>query len=159
MGYTHYWTRSKFEISKKDWALIAADVAKIVAESPVPLAFEYDEIDKTPCVDAELIRFNGVGDAGHETFYIARCIPADERKPRYPDDNRKWSFCKTAHKPYDIVAVAVLAYLGSCWPKLFSVDSDGDAAEWREGTELAQSALPDRARSITAPWDTTGASR
>ena len=148
MGYSHYWTRSDFEISEADWKKITDDVRKIVAKSPATLTFEYDDAGP-PVVDMDFIRFNGVGNNGHETFLIERSVPEDERMPRYESDDRKWSFCKTAMKPYDVTVTAILAYLDSVWPKLFKVSSDGDASDWAKGLHLAAEALPDH--TVTAP--------
>jgi hypothetical protein len=153
MGYTHYWTRPRFEISKAVWKQITNDVQRIVALSPTPLAYESDQ-QKPPCADGKLIRFNGIGEDGHETFYIERSIT--DRKPRYQGDNPKWTFCKTAHKPYDVAVTAVLAYLDSRWPDLFKqVSSDGEPSDWQAGIELARKALPELATTIRVPRGVT----
>lgn len=133
MGYTHYWRVSK-PIPLKAWDLICDDAEKIIAASPVPLAWEYDEPKKAPEVKrknemggAALIRFNGIEDDGHETFFFEQAAT-------------KFSFCKTAAKPYDVVVCALLAAIAERAP-MVKVSSDGEPGEWQEGLDLAQKAL------------------
>lgn len=145
MGYTHYLTVSKAEIDAKTWEQITDDVKAIVGKSPVLLVREYDRVDEKPEINGEVIAFNGPGEDGHETFWVSR---VNDRAPRYKGDNPRWSFCKTAQKPYDVVVTAILAYLASVWPNLYSVTSDGDQEEWRDGVDLARAALPNNAISV-----------
>lgn len=57
---------------------------------------QYEDDDNAPpLVNTKNIRFNGVGDDGHETFHIYR-------------GQDTWLFCKTATKPYDRYVMAVL---------------------------------------------------
>jgi hypothetical protein len=133
MGYTHYWKTAK-PIPLKTWQLICDDAEKIIAASPVPLAWEYDEPKKVPEVKrqnadggAALIRFNGVEDDGHETFFFEQAA-------------QKFAFCETANKPYDVVVTAVLAAIAD-WAWMVKVSSDGDLADWQDGLELAKKAL------------------
>ena len=148
MGYTHYVTVSKPIVEAATWKKIIDDVRVIVSKSPVPLAREYDTITEKPQIDGARIAFNGIGDDGHETFWISR---VNDGKPRYDGDNPLWSFCKTAHKPYDVTVTAILAYLDSVWPNLYSVRSDGEPKEWQAGIDLAKAALPDQAHAIFVP--------
>lgn len=133
MGYTHYWKVSK-PIPLKAWELICDDAERIIAASPVPLAWEYDEPKKSPEVKrknadggAALIRFNGVEDDGHETFFFEQAAT-------------NFSFCKTAAKPYDVVVCALLAAITDRAP-MVKVSSDGVLNEWQEGLDLAKKAL------------------
>lgn len=133
MGYTHYW-RQPLGIPAAAWALIQADAAKLIAASPVKLAFDYDETDKAPACSAEEIRFNGLGDDGHETFMLT-------------PDAEDFEFCKTAFKPYDLVVCAVLACAAEHTGKI-AVSSDGDVSDWRDGVEWASKVL---GRSVPCP--------
>ena len=121
MGYTHYWTMRS--LNDTEWALLSELTRALLARPDVaPLVCEeFDVPTKPPIVSENLIRFNGKGDAGHETLYLAR-----------PDDD--WSFCKTARKPYDVAVVAFLCFLGhlGC-----AVSSDGDADDWGAGRLIA----------------------
>lgn len=105
MGYTHYW-HIKADFTKLQWSTIIQDIKKIY-ESPLGeqcLAYEYNQPHRPPIADEKLIRFNGKGDEGHETFYISR-------------DDRGFGFCKTAYKGYDDFVVMALTILKNRAPK------------------------------------------
>jgi hypothetical protein len=132
MGYTHYWNLSQ-ELTAQHWAEFTKGVERLVklaAHQGIRLAWEYDEPNRKPLIDADTVRFNGVDDEGHETFLINRS-GGDE-------------FCKTARRPYDIVVTAALCYLATTHREVFSAGSDGTSEEWHHGLELAHKAWPDR---------------
>ena len=106
MGYTHYWRHSSF--SDEEWDEICARARSILNATDVPLQWEYD-VEQPPQVNHEAIRFNGVEDDGHETFYLEK--------------NSKGEFCKTARKPYDEVVVALLT----------TIDEVADHFSWSGG--------------------------
>lgn len=58
--------------------------------------YEYDD-NQQPQVTNKTIRFNGRGNESHETFII--------------QPSKKFYFCKTNHKPYDIIIKAILILL------------------------------------------------
>ncbi len=133
MGYTHYW-KTTAPIPDDVWQLICGDAEKIILLSPAKLVWEYDEPNKLPEVKRvkadggdTCIRFNGVGDDGHETFF-------------FEQHATDFSFCKTAQKPYDVAVCAVLAAIADR-TSLVKVSSDGDPSEWEEGLALARQAL------------------
>src|SRR4051812_32854639 len=106
MGYTHYWHTQNQGIPQPAWEAICKDTRSLIAALPkrstsYGIAWEDDKPRKAPEVSAELIRFNGKGDLGHETF----CF---ERAPTGDSDGTAFAFCKTARKPYDLVVCAVL---------------------------------------------------
>ena len=74
-------------------------------------------------IDEEEVRFNGVGDNGHETFYLSRV-----QFPRYnrTDKSKYFNFCKTARKPYDKYVVKVLILMEKYFGDDVEIDSDGD---------------------------------
>jgi hypothetical protein len=153
MGYTHYWTQLR-DFTGDEWDELCRDVRLILKDvqhvQGVALAAEWDEAGTQPEVTGDKIRFNGIGDDGHETFYIERV----RRLEDYQTPGRLgWAFCKTAQKPYDLAVVAILAYLESISAdgKGFSVSSDGDGQDWLEGVELAKRALPRYANQIDIP--------
>jgi len=126
MGYTHYFgpmdlTENQFE--KIRMASVRV-VELAVVDLGLSLAIERDD-DGPPELSKERIRFNGVGDGGHETFIL---------EPRGNE------FCKTARKPYDIVVIAILCLLHHYGGT--SVRSDGSPSEWADGLALAQRAEP-----------------
>jgi len=129
MGYTHYWHQSR-PISSAEWGALADATRTILKRAKshgIALAREYDEPDSPPEITADLIRFNGIDDNGHETFYFER-------------DAGSFAFCKTAHKDYDTAVIAVLiAARQACGALTWS--SDGDAAEHADGLQLYNEAL------------------
>jgi len=120
MGYTHYWQNPGF--TQDEWTEVRKFAKRIVAETDVPIQFE-DDIATAPQIDNEVIRFNGVGDAAHETFYLAK------------QPSSSFQFCKTARKPYDEVVVAMLIMLSTVNP-IFSWSSDGQPADHVDGLSL-----------------------
>lgn len=91
------------------------------------VAYEYDEPDREPVFSETEIRFNGVGDNGHETFYLS-------------PEMRDFEFCKTACKPYDTAVVAVLCLLAHHTD--VRVSSDGDPSDWEAGLAFAKRIEP-----------------
>jgi hypothetical protein len=124
MGYTHYWKTGR-DISKAAWSKIARDAKTAivyVVDNLAQLANEYDEPGTIPAVTDEFIRFNGVGDEGHETFRFTRLKTSFE-------------FCKTARKPYDI-AVCLILLIAQEHSSNVVASSDGDADDWKQAIEL-----------------------
>lgn len=114
MGYTHY-----FETNKNPKPISLDELKKkvdnVLNEHKNIIRFECDEAKPALCEvkDGEiLIRFNGIGDDGHETFYF------DSREVGF-------NFCKTARKPYDVVVCKVLLYLKQYFGDAIDVRSDG----------------------------------
>ena len=124
MGYTHYWDNPGF--TNDEWSEAQKYAKRIVGATYVPIQFE-DDIAAAPQIDNDVIRFNGVGGAAHETFFV-------EKHP-----NRGFGFCKTAYKPYDEVVVAMLIMLSRVNPR-FTWSSDGDDSDHVEGMKLFQRA-------------------
>jgi hypothetical protein len=127
MGYTHYWTQHR-DFTPAKWRTITNDVKAIIKLASRTIQLADDLGEGKPFFDAETIMFNGIGDAGHETFAIDR-------------ESRGWSFCKTAEKPYDVVVVACLCYLNSIYSS-HEITSDGYRSDWADGLRLAREALP-----------------
>lgn len=150
MGYTHYWGQRK-TVPLSDWADFSEGAARVFELAGVALAFEYDETETPPVADAGLVRFNGCGDDGHETFYIPRQRPPREAWQRPQDQGG--GFCKTARKSYDVAVTACLVYLDSVLPELFPVNSDGRTADWEAGLALARKAWPKKANFLDIPRD------
>lgn len=91
MGYTHYLQYGECSQKEFEQGLEAALplLKKICKEHRKVLCLEYDEPTKAPLLESKLVKFNGKGDDGHETFYIAY-------------SSERHGFCKTARKPYDL---------------------------------------------------------
>lgn len=142
MGYTHYHPQGR-DFTAAEWQRLTDAATKIVAEfgqgvTAAPLAWEYDEPTKPPQIDGDVIRFNGVGEDGHETFLLTRI-----REPYF-------TFCKTARKPYDVVVVAILIAADAIAPGALAIGSDGDADDWQAGLTLASRAIPTLAAEVPA---------
>jgi hypothetical protein len=124
MGYTHYWRRTG-ALTETQMRDIASQVKLIIRTSGVPIR-NYDG-EGSPTLTKKEIAFNGAApDDDHESFFI----------PLKPED---FEFCKTAHKPYDVVVTACLTLLAADYG--FSVSSDGDVEDWDAGVTLAERAL------------------
>ena len=150
MGYTHYWTQ-KETLNQGDWALVIEDARAVFKKTVVPVAREYDQLERLPQLDGEIIRFNGAGDAGCETFYLTRQRRAPYEYETFKDvEGGAFSFCKTRAEPYDILVTAILACLAERFPDVFSVSSDGEPEDWQEGITLASEAT---GRAVPIPSD------
>jgi hypothetical protein len=137
MGYTHYWYQKR-DATPAEWIAILDAARAIISESgDVKLAREYDDPDEAPPLSVDEIRFNGVGENGHETFLLERFKQA----PRIPvPDGSTFAFCKTAHKPYDVVVCAILLMANYHAPDVWRISSDGDADAWMPGKRRAYAA-------------------
>ena len=124
MGYTHYWNHDGFTDS--EWEQVKQQAPNIIGASSVPVQFEYDE-SKPYFISDNLLRFNGIDDDGHETFY-------------FPKEGSDREFCKTARKPYDEIVVAMLIMMSRIKPS-FSWSSDGDHEDHEDGVNLFNSCI------------------
>ena len=122
MGYTHYWSL-KEKPTRAAWQAYIAAVEAVLDSTATRLAYEYDAPRKPPEVSMAQVRFNGVGDNGHETFIV---------RPEVTD----FEFCKTAQKPYDAEVVACLI-LANYYLPTFSWSSDGSKRNFQRGLGLA----------------------
>lgn len=132
MGYTHYWELPAIDIDT--WREIQSGVKAVVAETSAKLNYEFNDPDP-PLVDSDVIRFNGHGSAGHETFFVER------------GGLGGFNFCKTARKPYDEAVTAVLCIVGHHLTKAgelnkpYYINSDGYWDDWLPGRTLAADVL------------------
>jgi len=135
MGYTHYMYR-KPKLNKDKFLELSELISKMFQHVPdISVRSECDE-STPPILSDELIRFNGVGNEGHETFFLAR-IDKDiaESSPKNPKIS--FFFCKTACKPYDIFVVASLILAKVIFEEDVEISSDGSLNEWEDGRGLA----------------------
>lgn len=88
----------------------------------------------------DLIRFNGIGEDGHETFYLPK-IYTRKMPSLLSHTDLLFQFCKTANKPYDLAVCCCLIiakhYLGDD----IKVSSDGSLDEWKEAIDKCQEHL------------------
>jgi len=120
MGYTHYFElrKGEYKLSKK----CLVDIKKVITKYKKIIQYESDD-NRDPIVTEELIRFNGIGKNGHETFFIR--IPPIESDYSKFEKGFLFNFCKTARKPYDIVVCEVLLILKAELQDKMKLSSDG----------------------------------
>jgi hypothetical protein len=121
MGYTHYWYQSKTgQRPLKPTTL--KDIKSIISRYRSILCYEYTQPNKAPVVNSSMIRFNGKGDDGHETFVFE---PYAKNPSWSAGDKKVFSFCKTARKPYDLPVCCILIAIKADLDKEIEVSSDG----------------------------------
>jgi hypothetical protein len=90
--YTHYWSITDTTAWQAAWPQVVADATRIVQEAGVALA-SYRGPPVLSVGDG--IVLNGVEPEDYETFHL-------------DEDGGDMGFCKTAHRPYDVIVTAVL---------------------------------------------------
>lgn len=103
MGYTHYWTNPTSENWTNNFGTFRSDIDHILRKHDWML-------ENSGFSKEEGLWFDGRGECGYEGFHVG-------------NDN-KWTFCKTAHRKYDIVVTSCLLVL-SCYIPEMNVSSDG----------------------------------
>ncbi len=146
MGYTHYWYTPD-DLDLPAYRRGVLDAARILQASPVPLA-DFKGDGEKPEINERRIAFNGRDDDAHETCDFD-LDPLNSPDAWRAGDGRLFNFCKTAHKPYDVVVVAVLATIHARCPGL-DVSSDGGPDDWTKGVDLARRILDDPTIEIPA---------
>ena len=116
LGYTHYWTL-KGCAPAEEWSAACKDIRKLLKAQPGLVRFESED-PSPPLIDALEIRFNGVGNKGHETFTVCSSGQTGSHMPG-------WAFCKTARKDYDLLVTACLLVLKAHMPLWIKLESDG----------------------------------
>lgn len=103
MGYSH-----NFKLNGELTDNVLKDVKNVLSKYSY-LTYEFND-DSPYVVSSELIRFNGYGEAGYETFYI---------------EPHNKIFCKTGHADYDLAVCEVLLVLKHHYREDFELSSDG----------------------------------
>lgn len=130
MGYTHYFKQNT-PVDIEIWHKIIVDVEALLARSPVTICNGSGAASSSPHIDDDSIAFNGENnenDDSHETFMLPR---------KYAEFN----FCKTAHKPYDLLVVASLIVAECHAPGAYAIASDADKSDWQAGLDFAREVL------------------
>lgn len=145
MGYTSYWRRPK-KLPARRFKLAAEDCRRVVEHLAREQGFGLTDDSEEgglppPLFSPDEVRFNGVGEEGHETFIILRQIEPDEW--RRPERGLYFEFCKTARKPYDLAVCAALIVFARHFGEKFRVDSDGadDDENWPVARAACQAVL------------------
>ena len=122
MGYTHYWRPTR-DLTEDEWDNIR-QVAKTILKDNHGVILDNEPTDsQNLSITYDSVLCNGIGDDGHETFYLTRKMRND------------FEFCKTAQKPYDKYIVAMLIAVTQITDSI-TVSSDGDQEDWLEGLQL-----------------------
>jgi len=122
MGYTHYWRPTR-DLTEDEWDNIR-QVAKTILKDNHGIILDNEPTDsQNLSITYDSVLCNGIGDDGHETFYLTRKMRND------------FEFCKTAQKPYDKYIVAMLIAVTQITDSI-TVSSDGDQSDWLEGLQL-----------------------
>ena len=146
MDYTHYWEFTKPKGIKVE--VLEAKYKQAILEcSKVALYYNSDMLKilrpenrlsgfSAHCKLGKYggFKINGKGDMAHEDFTLR-----EHYMQNIGQDN--FNFCKTAHKPYDIVVVAALAILKYRLGEAIQVSSDGDNSDWNAGVALASKVI------------------
>ena len=135
MGYTHYWTMKRMA-RPAEWARLVKSVRHVLSTALLTQNFpalQYDEDINEPVeITDKTIRFNGVGNDGHETFLFSRDSPG-------------FNFCKTNEKPYDLAVCIVLLLVNTHCPDAWKIESDGTQDDWEAAMKwLEDNAIPFR---------------
>lgn len=124
MGYTHYWENYAKMIPQAGLIIIRAIVEEAYRDGIIQ--YESDQ-HREPVVTHEEIRFNGVGENGHETFSF------DVNDDYRTSEGKPFDCCKTAQKPYDDVVMKVLIVLKHYLKDQVHIASDGSfGEEWHD---------------------------
>ena len=128
MGYTHYWKVT--DHLDDGWDSFLTDARAIIAQAGRgDIEICGDDGIEAPVLNEDVVHLNGTSknDEWHETFLLRR-------------ESIEFDFCKTAHKPYDVVVTALLMLAANRWDAV-SIKSDGDPEDWEPGRVLIRRAL------------------
>jgi hypothetical protein len=139
MGYTHYFYTVP-SLGKSNFKIFAKVANNILSteEAKATICYERDKVNKKPEITNEVVRFNGKGDDGHETFMFSR---ETEVRSYQEDKTMAFNFCKTAQKSYDKYVVACLILAKLYFGNDVKISSDGDLEDWEEGKQLVENEL------------------
>jgi hypothetical protein len=130
MGYTHYFEQET-KPTDEQWAAITSHFRNLyiscLLTEPLPIQVEDDQ-PGSPVIDHDCIRFNGIGENGHETFVLRQ-------------EDEYFAFCKTAHKPYDLAVTAALLLTNHFAPYRYNIRSDGTKDAWKPAQQLIKDHL------------------
>jgi hypothetical protein len=118
VGFTRYWDFEKLDEEKfKDFSStcqILIDVINIPLEDVI--------------IDERRVRFNGVGEDGHETFNFSL-------------DKTCFNFCKTNAKPYDVVVSGCLYIAKLLFSDSIKINQDCDPSDDEENIQIVRSII------------------
>ncbi len=122
IGYTHYWEIKKTPFFKS-FSSALPDIEKVIEQHKDIIQYESGN-PMPPLVTKNLIRFNGIGQDAYETFLFE--FPVNPKTGNCASQSGYYfDFCKTAHRPYDIVVCKILLILKAYLGDDLTVNSDG----------------------------------
>src|SRR6266851_323091 len=94
------------------------------------------------------------GDCSYESFYLPRTWrpgrdATHDSEGGYlilGEDGKRFAFCKTAYRPYDVVVTALLILAKRHFGEAIRIASDGEDRDWEDGRILAAVACGDWAQ-------------
>jgi hypothetical protein len=135
MGYTHYWEQ-KEEATRKEVAQVLKEIRIMHKTLPA-----YSKTADAIYGDEELKLCGGGGTGAPEFNKDGICFNGDETKNHDHEtfavnfNSTEFEFCKTARKPYDMMACLCLLSLENNIPS-FSYSSDGDKGDWKPAVDF-----------------------
>jgi hypothetical protein len=135
MAHDHSWYRPEV-LEEKSFEALATDVQILLQTLPSDIILRGPDGTGQPEVSKDGIYFNGDASRGqeHVPFWLPRIfeIPGLE----YPknEQNNWYSYCSTAHKPYDLVVLTVLILLKYHFPQV-SIGSDAYPPDWEKAKQ------------------------
>jgi hypothetical protein len=152
MGYTHYLYRAP-ELEPAHYTAFAAEAKVLLATLEGILVRDHGtglagpHGDGDVLVTDEIVSFNGAAPADYETCLVARTSMGGSSRD---EAGRVFSFCKTAHKPYDAAVTAIYALAVDHFGSAVAADSDGGPEAIEEGRQLASRLLGRQLRGAAA---------
>ena len=129
MGHTHFWKTTR-TLTKTEVESFRCIFKLLANKSNIKL-----DVDNTkPLTD--LVTFNGRSEDSYEDFTLPTCA-------------KEFEFCKTNHKPYDLVVTATLIAAAALLPDWIELSSDGDSQDWIAGYELVRDVIPKLTNQFT----------
>jgi hypothetical protein len=145
MGYTHYLYRAP-ELEPAHFTAFAEEAKVLLKTLDGVLRRDHGtglagwDGNGSPEANSERVAFNGAAPADYETCRVDRVIDTDGHVSR-DEAGRIFSFCKTAHKPYDAAVTAIYALAIDHFGDAVAVDSDGGEEAIEAGRALASRLL------------------
>ncbi len=144
MGYTHYWNTKRtdnqvHELDQMLWTKkfvpLVKQIFKLAAEDGIVLADGNGTPGTRPKATKDEIVFNGAEPNMYETCVVKR-------------SGMDFEFCKTAHRPYDTVVVAVILAAKQIFGDNFSWSSDGEGPDFQDGRDLLNRAVDSQTAGV-----------
>ncbi len=111
MGYSIYYKQVGETPTEGQWGEIEAAAHQVCDKYAGVLCYESNVPNEAPYISESLIRFNGKGNDGHETFLLQRNFQG-------------FNFCKTAGKPYTAAVKELLEQVNKIVPGWLKLSAD-----------------------------------